>query len=118
MRGHALQPPAPKLPEPRVPTIERTMPSPLEVEEELSFDLDSGAADFAMPVQEPEPAFSFELPEPEPAIELPSFEPEAALTFESPAIEEEFSFESQTEQPVFEPEPFIEAQAELAGFDL
>src|SRR5438270_2315809 len=111
MRGHALQPPAPKLPEPRVPTIERAMPSPLEIEEELSFDLDSGAADFGIPIQEPEPAFSFDLPEPEPAIELPSFEPEPepALTFEPPAIEEEFSFESQTEQPVFEPEPFIEA---------
>jgi tetratricopeptide (TPR) repeat protein len=102
MRGHELQPAAPKPPEPRVPTMERAMPSPLEVEEELSFDLDSGTADFAIPETEPEPAFSFDLPEPEPVIELPAIEPEPELTFESAAIEEEFSFESQTEQPVFE----------------
>jgi tetratricopeptide (TPR) repeat protein len=107
MRGHALQPPAAKLPEPRVPTMERVMPAPLEIEEELSFDLDTGAPDFEMPAETPEPAFSFDLPEPEPAIELPAFEP--ALTFDEPAIEEEFSFESPTEQPVFAPEPFIDA---------
>src|SRR4051812_4978660 len=63
MRGHALQPPAPKLPEPRIPTMERAMPAPVEIEEELSFDLDSGAAEFEMPAAEvaaePEPAFSF-----------------------------------------------------------
>jgi tetratricopeptide (TPR) repeat protein len=119
MRGHALQPPAPKLPEPRVPTLERAMPVPLEIEEELSFDLDTGAPDFEMPAEAPEPAFSFDLPEPEPAIESPAFEPEPepALTFDSPAIEEEFSFESPTDrqveqtvdQPVFAPEPFIDA---------
>ena len=98
MRGHALQPPAPKPPEPRVPTMERAMPTPLEIEEELSFDLDTGAPEFDDAAPEPEPAFSFDLPEPEPAIELPSFEPEPepepALTFDAPAIEEEFSFES------------------------
>jgi pilus assembly protein FimV len=131
MRGHSLLPPAPKLPEPRIPTLERAMPSPLEIEEELSFDLDTGAPEFAMPADDPEPAFSFDLPEPsiespsfepeppiespsfepEPPIELPSFEPEPepALTFDSPAIEEEFSFESPAEQPVFAPEPFIDA---------
>jgi tetratricopeptide (TPR) repeat protein len=111
MRGHALQPPAPKLPEPRIPTIERALPAPLEIEEELSFDLDTGAPDFEMPATQPEPAFSFDLSEPEPLIELPTFEPEpeAALTFDEPAIEEEFSFESPTEQPVFAPEPFIDA---------
>ena len=120
MRGHALQPPAPKPPPPpRVPTMERAMP-PVEIEEELSFDLDTGAAEFTLPAPEPEPepAFSFDLPEPEPAIELPSFEPEPpaielpsfepepepALTFDEPVIEEEFSFETpidrQVEQPV------------------
>jgi pilus assembly protein FimV len=131
MRGHALEPPAPKMPrvpEPRTPTFERPMPAPVEIEEELSFDLDSGAAEFELPAAEPEaePAFSFDLPEPEPAIEMPSFEPEPlpaielpsfepepepepALTFEAPAIEEEFSFESPTEQPVFAPEPFADA---------
>jgi len=112
MRGHALQPPAVKLPEPLMPTIERPLP-PLEIEEELSFDLDTGAPEFTMPDAEsgPEPAFSFDLPEPEPAIEMPSFEPEPepALTFDEPAIAEEFSFESPTEQPVFAPEPFVDA---------
>src|SRR3954454_4261339 len=61
MRGHALQPPAPKLPEPRVPTIERAMPPPVEIEEELSFALDRGAPEFEIPAaEEPEPAFSFD----------------------------------------------------------
>jgi tetratricopeptide (TPR) repeat protein len=122
MRGHALQPPGPKPPEPRVPTMERAMPSPpLEIEEELSFDLDTGAPEFTLPEPEPEPepAFSFDLPEPAPSIELPSFEPEPepALTFDEPAIEEEFSFESPidrqvdhpVDQPVFAPEPFVDA---------
>jgi pilus assembly protein FimV len=101
MRGHSLLPPAPSAP----PTMERPLP-PLEVDDELSFDLDSGAADIA-----PQPAFSFD--EPEPSIEMPSFEPEPALTFDSPAIAEEFSFDAaidqQVEQPVFAPEPFIDA---------
>jgi tetratricopeptide (TPR) repeat protein len=127
MRGHPLQPPAPKPPEPRAPTMERAMPSAVEIEEELSFDLDTEAAEFTLPEPEPEPAFSFDLPEPAPAIELPSFEPEPepVLTFDEPAIEEEFSFEppidrqveqpidrqvEQTaDQPVFAPEPFIDA---------
>jgi len=124
MRGHTLQappPPAPKPPEPRVPTMERAMPAPVEIEEELSFDLDTGAPEFTMPAPEaePEPAFSFDLPEPEPepAIEFPSFEPEPepepVLTFDEPAIEEEFSFEpaldQPTEQPVFAPEPFVDS---------
>jgi tetratricopeptide (TPR) repeat protein len=110
MRGHSLLPPAAIVPEPRIPTIERALP-PLEVDEELSFDLDTGAADFAMPAEEPEPAFSFEVPEPEPSIEMPSFdqEPEAPLSFDSPAVAEEFSFDPPTEQPVFAPEPFIDA---------
>jgi pilus assembly protein FimV len=133
MRGHTLQPPAPKPPppQPRIPTMERAMPAELEIEEELSFDIDTGAAEFTLPEPEPEPepAFSFDLPEPEPppAIELPSFEPEPepVLTFDEPAIEEEFSFESpidrqveqtvdrqveqSVDQPVFAPEPFIAA---------
>ena len=55
MRGHSLLPPAaPSLPEPSIPTIERPLP-PLEVDEELSFDLDSGAAEFNMPDVAPEP---------------------------------------------------------------
>jgi pilus assembly protein FimV len=125
MRGHALLPPvpAPAPPEPRVPTLERAMPSPLEIDEELSFDLDTGAPEFVIPADE-EPAFSFDLPEPsveipsfepEPSIEFPSFEPEpealpeTALTFDAPVIEEEFSFESPAEQPLFAPEPFVGA---------
>jgi len=95
MRGHSLLPPAPSAP----PTIERPLP-PLEIDEELSFDLDSGAPDI-----EPQPAFSFD----EPSIEMPAFEPEPALTFDSPATAEEFSFDPPTEQPVFAPEPFIDA---------
>src|SRR3954447_19756607 len=128
MRGHALQPPAPKVPEPRVPTIELAMPPPVEIEEELSFDLDTGAPEFEIPAAE-EPAFSFDLAEPEPSIELPAFAPEpepsieieiafepafepepaAALTFEPPALAEEFSFDSPTEQPVFAAEAFVAA---------
>jgi tetratricopeptide (TPR) repeat protein len=113
MRGHVLQPPAPKPPEARVPTMERAMPSPAEIEEELSFDLDSGAPEFEMPAAEPEPSFSFDLPEPEPVIEMPAFEPapEPTLTFDAPAIEEEFSFDSAIEQTIDEPvfEPFNDA---------
>jgi tetratricopeptide (TPR) repeat protein len=112
MRGHSLLPPAPIVPAPapRVPTIERAMPS-LDVEEELSFDLDTGAPEFAMPAEEPEPAFSFDEPEPQPSIEMPAaVEPEPPpLTFDAPAIEEEFSFDTPTEQPVFAPEPFVDA---------
>jgi pilus assembly protein FimV len=121
MRGHALQPPAPKLPEPRIPTMERAIPAPLEIEEELSFDLDTGAPDFEMPAETPEPAFSFDLPEPEPqpVIELPAFEPapEPALTFDEPAMAEEFSFESPTEQPVFEPFNDAPSAEELRELD-
>jgi pilus assembly protein FimV len=102
MRGHSLLPPAPSAP----PTIERPLP-PLEVDDELSFDLDSGAPDFGMPEPAPEPAFSFDAPEP--SIEIPAFEPEPALTFDVPATAEEFSFDPPTEQPVFAPEPFIDA---------
>ena len=110
MRGHSLLPPAPPAPEPSAPTMERPLP-PLEADEELSFDLDSGAEEFSMPpVAEPETSFSFD----EPAIEMPSFEPEPepVLTFDAPAAAE-FSFDpaidQQVEQPVFAPEPFIDA---------
>ncbi len=101
MRGHSLLPPAPPAPEPSAPTIERPLPL-LEADEELSFDLDSGAPDI-----EPEPAFSFDPP----AFE--AFEPEPALTFDAPAMPEEFSFDTAIDQhvdpPVFAPEPFIDA---------
>jgi tetratricopeptide (TPR) repeat protein len=119
MRGHTLEPPAPAPAPaaPRPPTMERAMPTAAEVEEELSFDLDSGAPEFELPPEEPEPAFSFDVPEPDvpapvPSFETPSFapepEPEPALTFESSPAEEEFSFDSPAEQSVFggEPAPF------------
>lgn len=115
MRGHTLEPPAAPKPAaaPRPTTMERALPTPAEVEEELSFDLDSGAPEFAITPEEPEPAFSFDVPEPVPSFETPSFtpepepEPEPALTFESP-VDEEFSFDSPAEQSVFggEPAPF------------
>ena len=112
MRGHSLELPAAKPAAAHTPTMERAMPAPAEAEEELSFDLDTGAADFAVPAGEPEPAFSFDAPEPAPSFDMPSFEPEPgpALTFEPPAAAEEFSFDSPTE-PVFggEPAPFTEA---------
>jgi pilus assembly protein FimV len=125
MRGHSLLPPEPE-PQARIPTPEPSMPAPLEVDDELSFDLDTGAPEFEMPADEPERAFSFDVPEPsievpsfepepEPSFELPSFEPEPeaspepALTFDSPEIEEEFSFDSPAEQPVFAPEPIVAA---------
>ncbi|MGA8807537.1 MAG: tetratricopeptide repeat protein [Thermoanaerobaculia bacterium] len=108
MRGHSLLPPAPPAPEPSAPTIERPLPL-LEADEELSFDLDSGAPDI-----EPEPAFSFDPPAP--PLEMPAFEafePEPALTFDTPAMPEEFSFDTAIDQhvdpPVFAPEPFIDA---------
>jgi len=100
LRGHTLEPAAPP-PVTREPTMERAMPTPAEVEEELSFDLDSGVEEFAIPAAEPEPTFSFD-PEPEPSFEMPSFEPPPA-----PAPVEEFSFDAPVEQPVFaEPSSF------------
>ncbi|HEX3579187.1 MAG TPA: tetratricopeptide repeat protein [Thermoanaerobaculia bacterium] len=114
MRGHSLLPPAPKLPEPVAPTMERAIAEPVEIEEELSFDLDSGALEFDMPAIEPEPAFSFDAPhpEPEPAATPLSFESEPALTFDEPAIEElsfDAAIDQQFEQPVFAPQPFVDA---------
>lgn len=118
MRGHALEPPAPKPAPTRPPTMERALPTPEEEAEELSFDLDSGAPEFEMPAESAEPQFSFDVPEPEPAFEMPSFE---MPSFEpEPVVEplppvEEFSFESPAAlpefdaQPVFEPAPFHEA---------
>jgi pilus assembly protein FimV len=121
MRGHTFEAPAPK-PVSRPATMERALPTPAEIEEELSFDLDAdldtaeAMPQFVMP--EPEPAFSFDVPEPEPAFEMPSFEPEPepsfempsfepepVLAFEPPSLPEEFSFDEPTAQPVFAPEP-------------
>jgi tetratricopeptide (TPR) repeat protein len=101
MRGHTLDAPAPKPAAVRPPTIERPVPVPApSPAEELSFDLDTGATEFEVspdiPLDEPEPAFSFDAPE-----ELaPSLEPEPPLAFEPPAAEE-LSFESPAEQPGF-----------------
>jgi pilus assembly protein FimV len=106
-RGHTLKPPAPKPAAPRPPTMERALPTPDEVAQELSFDLDSGAPDLSVPAGGAEPAFSFDVPEPEPSFEMPSFEPEPVV--EPPPLAEEFSFDSPPAgfdfQPVFEPEP-------------
>jgi tetratricopeptide (TPR) repeat protein len=127
MRGHALEPPAPKPAPTRPPTMERALPTPEEEAEELSFDLDSGAPEFEMPAESAEPQFSFDVPEPEPAFEpgpafempsfeMPSFEPEPVVEPLPPV--EEFSFESPAAlpefdaQPVFEPAPFNEPSAE------
>ncbi|HEX7679577.1 MAG TPA: tetratricopeptide repeat protein [Thermoanaerobaculia bacterium] len=113
MRGHPLEPPAPapKPAPPRPPTMERAMPTPDEVAEELSFDLDSGTPEFSIPAAGAEPQFSFDVPEPEPsfempsvempAFEMPSFEPEPVQQTPSPV--EEFSFDTPAEQPAFEP---------------
>jgi len=138
IRGHALDTVAPKPEAPRPPTMERAMPTPDEVAEELSFDLDSETPELGTPVHEAEPAFSFDSPEPEPSFELPSFEPEPepepepvlelepvlepepVLEFESTSAAEEFSFESPAEQPVFggEPAPFSEAFSAPSAEDL
>jgi len=133
VRGHSLSPPAPapKPAPPRPPTMERAIPTPDDVAEELSFDLDSGAPDFSVPAGDAEPQFSFDVPEPEPsfempsvempAFEMPSFEPEPELQTPSPL--DEFSFDTPTEhfdtpaeqveippeQPVFEPPSFDNA---------
>jgi pilus assembly protein FimV len=103
LRGHTLEIAAEKPVVTRQPTMERAMPTPAEVEEELSFDLDTGAPEFATPAEEAESEFSFDIPEPEPSFDLPSIEPEpeSALEFESLPAAEEFSFESPAEQPVF-----------------
>ncbi|HEX9459187.1 MAG TPA: tetratricopeptide repeat protein [Thermoanaerobaculia bacterium] len=120
-RGHPLEPPAPAPkappPPPRPPTMERAMPTPDEVADELSFDLDSGTPEFSIPAGDAEPQFSFDVPEPEPAFEMPSvempafempsFEPESVLQTPSPL--EEFSFDTPAEQPVFEPVSFDNA---------
>jgi len=133
-RGHTLEPPAPKAPPPvsRPATVERALPTPAEIEEEMSFDLDpdldtaEAMPEFVMPEPEPEaePAFSFDVPEPEPepsfelpsfepepviapepSFEMPTFEPEPALAFEAPSLPEEFSFDAPPEEPQFEPPP-------------
>ncbi|HXA20018.1 MAG TPA: tetratricopeptide repeat protein [Thermoanaerobaculia bacterium] len=108
-RGHSLEPaaPAPKPAAPRPPTLERAMPTPDEVAEELSFDLDSGTPELSIPAGSAEPQFSFDAPEPEPAFDMPSFEPEPVLQTPSPV--EEFSFDAQAELPVFEPDSFDNA---------
>jgi len=133
-RGHTLEPPAPKAAPPvsRPATVERALPTPAEIEEEMSFDLDpdldtaEAMPEFVMPEPEPEPepAFSFDVPEPEPepsfelpsfepepviapepSFEMPTFEPEPALAFEAPSLPEEFSFDAPPEEPQFEPPP-------------
>ena len=138
MRGHVLEPPAPApapLPKPappRPPTMERALPTPDEVADELSFDLDSGTPEFSIPAGDEEPRFSFDVPEPEPSFEMPSFEmPSAEMpsvetppvempAFEMPSFEpepdlqapsplEELSFDAPVEEPVFEPPSFDNA---------
>ena len=129
MRGHPLEPPAPapKPAPPRPPTMERALPTPDEVADELSFDLDSGAPEFSIPAGEEEPQFSFDVPEPEPSFETPSFEMPSVETppvelpaFEMPSFEpepdlqapsplEELSFDAPVEEPVFEPASFDNA---------
>jgi len=103
-RGHVLEPDAPKPAAAATspPTVERAMPTPEEVAEELSFDLDSETPELATPAQESESAFSFDVTEPEPSFELPSFEPEP-----KPAVERE-------PEPVLElePEPVLELEPE------
>ncbi len=127
MRGHALEPaaPAPKPAPPRTPTMERAIPTPDEVADELSFDLDSGTPEFSIPAGDAEPQFSFDVPETEtapsfempafempsvemPAFEMPSFEPEPDLQ-STPSPLEEFSFDAPVEEPVFEPASFDNA---------
>jgi tetratricopeptide (TPR) repeat protein len=136
-RGHTLEPAAPAPAVVRPPAVERPAPPapapapppPLEMPEEMSFDLDTGAEEFAIPA---EPAsFSFDSPDTSLSFEEPSFEPEPepvalpepeALTFESP-IDEESSFESPIEQsaeqsvfdepPVFAGAPSAEELREL-----
>jgi tetratricopeptide (TPR) repeat protein len=135
LRGHALEPsspapvaaPAPRPAAARPPTMERAMPTPDEVAEELSFDLDSEAPEFSIPAGGAEPEFSFDVPEPEPsfempsdempAFEMPSFEPEPAL--QTPLPVEEFTFDTPAEQPVFEPASFddVPSAEELRELD-
>ena len=114
MRGHPLVTPAPKPAATRQPTLERALPTPEEEAEELSFDLDSGAEEFALPTEVAEPEFSFDVPEPEPEFERPSFE---APSFEAPSFEAP-SFEAPSfEAPSFEPEPEAPAPVEEFSFD-
>lgn len=116
-RGHALVTPAPKPVAAHEPTVERAMPTPEEVDEELSFDLDAEMPQFATTAEETESAFSFDMPEPEPAFEMPAApafepepEPEPVLQFESLPAGDDFSFDTPAGQPVFggEPVPFSE----------
>jgi pilus assembly protein FimV len=115
-RGLALEIVAPKPAVAHAPTVERAMPTPEEVDEELSFDLDEEMPQFATTAEEPESGFSFDMPEPAPSFEIPpgasSFEPEPepVLQFESLPAGEDFSFDTPAGQPVFggEPVPFSE----------
>jgi hypothetical protein len=107
MRGHALEPAAPKAAAPRPPTIERAAPAPaIAAEEELSFDIDSGAEEFNVDAATPlgqHAALSFDSPASPLSFEElgPLIEPEPeVLSFETPA-DEEFSFDSPAEQPEF-----------------
>ena len=121
-RGHTLEAgaePAPVLV--REPAVELAVPPPPpapppeEILDELSFDLDSGAEDFASDstilIEPAEPAFSFDSPDTSLSFEEPSYlepepvpEPEAPLTFESP-ISEEFSFDPPAAKPLFDEAP-------------
>lgn len=113
------------------------MPTPDEVAEELSFDLDPDVSDYALPPDGAEPQFSFDVPETEPsfampadelpafelpsdelpafempsdelpAFDMPSFEPEPVPQTPSPV--EEFSFDTPPERPAFKPVSFAEA---------
>jgi len=119
MRGHTLEIAAPRAAATRTPTIERPIERPapppapppvVAVEEELSFDIDSGMEeldlDAATPLEEPA-ALSFESPSSPLGFEElgPLLEPEPeGLSFETPAGEG-FSFDAPTEEPsVFEME--------------
>ncbi|MEA2235869.1 MAG: hypothetical protein QOC81_593 [Thermoanaerobaculia bacterium] len=137
MRGQTLEPAAPQPAVVRTPTVERPAPPPppppAEIaEDEMSFDLDTGAEEFAIAPEPSEPAFSFDSPgtsltfeepsfiepepepsflepEPEPAAPLP--EPEAPLAFEEPSfIEPEPSFLEPEPMP---PAPLPEPEAPL-----
>ncbi|MEA2162568.1 MAG: hypothetical protein QOK37_695 [Thermoanaerobaculia bacterium] len=122
MRGHVLEPPAPKPAPVRPPTVERPAPAPPpplpDVPDELSFDLDTASPDFELPAisSEPsEPEFSFDSPSSSPSSEPPA----SPFSFGDPMSFEPLPEIDQAPELMPEPLPELAPEPEAAlAFEL
>jgi tetratricopeptide (TPR) repeat protein len=147
-RGHGFDTtPTAKSPAVRMPTVERAIPAPAPASislddinatsDELSFDLDGGAAEIEFDIEEPAMEVAEEAPEEaieiaaeedlemspapieieeEPAMftELPP-EPELANEFSSPTFDSGLSFD--VSEPAFDPDATVNFSSEPVRFD-